>query len=226
MPLNQYLETIVKRLTDLDEQVNLDSLPEVQAMRRVVSLKASFDPDRIATLCVAAALNEYQEFIHSNPVGGSYWGRFVDWAVNEGEGAPPWRRFPNRKRRRFERFRGSSLWNANLLSMDSGQVQFCLAQVMKQSPLQKTNCYPPLVLARWAHVLGREFTVVSEHPVPKDSRISRFLNGFPGIEPHDMIIEANAARRRVGRRDLNMSDFDAWVWQADASVLTQPECQG
>jgi len=191
MPLNQDLEKIVGRLVDLDEQINLDSLPEVQAMRRIIASKPSFNPDSIATLCVAAALNDYQEVIRANPDDGSYWGRFVNWAANDGRGVPPWRRFPNVKRRRFERFRSSKLWDANLLAMDSGEIRSGLAHVMSQHPLQKTMCFAPLVLARWAYVLGRPFTVVPDHPIPIDSRISRLLESVPGLEPHRAIQLAN-----------------------------------
>ena len=178
MPLNQHLEMIVERLVELDDKANLDSLPEVQAMRRIIVSKPSFNADWIATLCVAAALNDYQEIIHANPDSGSYWGRFVNWAVGDGEGVPPWRRFPNVKRQRLERFRSSKLWNANLLSMDSGRIRLELAHVMGQHPLQKTMCFAPLVLARWAYVLGRPFTVVPDHPIPIDLRISRLLERF------------------------------------------------
>ncbi len=213
MPLKEHVEKLVEHLVILDEQANLDSLPEVQAMRRVVVSKPRLNPDSIAKLCVAAALNDYQEVIRGNPDEGSYWGRFVNWTVNDGQGIPPWRRFPNVKRNRFERFRNSKLWDANLLEMDSGQIRFGLAQVMGQHPLQKTICFAPLVLARWAYVLGRPFTVVSDHPMPLDSRISRFLERLPGFEPHEAIKRANDARRKFGRRELNMSDFDAWAWQ-------------
>jgi N-glycosylase/DNA lyase len=205
---------ILEYLVRLDERANLDSLPEVQAMRRIVRSKPDFDQDSISRLCVAAALNDYQESISANLEQGSYWGRFVNWAGDGGQGVPPWRRFPNVKARRLDRFRNSKLWEAKLLKMDSGQVRASLAKAMRQNPLQKTICFAPLVLARWAYVLDRPFTVVPDHPIPIDSRISRFLNGNPGFDPHRAIQKANETRRTLGRRDLNMSDFDAWVWQS------------
>jgi len=207
------VDDVVERLVQLDERANLDSLPDVQAMRQVVRSKPDFDQDSISRLCVAAGLNDYQERISASPHEGSYWGRFVTWAVNGGQDIPPWRRFPNVKARRFERFRNSRLWDAKLLEMDSGEIRLRLAAIMRQGPLDKTICFAPLVLARWAYVLGHPFTVVSNHPVPMDSRISRVLERIPGLDPHKAIQEANDARRKLGRRDLNMSDFDAWAWQ-------------
>jgi hypothetical protein len=207
------VKQIVSSLVQLDERGNLDSLPEVQAMRQIIRLKQNFDEDSISRLCVAAGLNDYQEPISANPEQGSFWGRFVDWAVNEGEGVPPWRRFPNVKARRFERFRKSNLWEVKLLEMDSGQVRVCLAGIMRQNPLHKTICFAPLVLARWAYVLDRPFTVVRNHPIPMDSRVSRFLESVPGLDPHSAIETANETRRTLGLRELNMSDFDAWAWQ-------------
>jgi N-glycosylase/DNA lyase len=208
------VKQIVEYLVQLDESRNLDSLPEVQALRQIVRLKPDFDEDSISRLCVAAGLNDYQEAIPANPEQGSYWGRFVNWAVNGGEGIPPWRRFPNIKARRFDRFRNSKLWKVKLLGMDSGQVRVSLAEIMKQNPLHKTICFAPLVLARWAYVLNRPFTVVSKHPIPMDSRVSRFLESVPGLDPHSAIDTANETRRTLGRRELNMSDFDAWAWQS------------
>ena len=218
MPLNDQLKNVLEQLVDLDEQANLNSLPEVQAMRRIILSKPRFNADSIARLCVGAALNDYQEAIRANPDEGSYWGRFVSWAINDAQGVPPWRRFPNKKAGRFERFRRSTLWDAkfSLLEMDSGQVRSGLAEVMKQHPFQKTICFAPLVLARWAHVLGRPFTVVTDHPIPMDSRISQLLENIPGLEPHKAIQLANDTRRKLGRRGLNMSDFDAWAWQSGA----------
>ena len=110
---------VIEDLVRLDERLNLNSLPEVQAMRQVLLLQPKFDPDLMARLSVAAALNDYQDLIRSNPDGGSYWGPFVNWAAANGQRTPPWRRFPNVKRRRFERFRTSKLWQAKLLEMDS-----------------------------------------------------------------------------------------------------------
>jgi hypothetical protein len=207
------VEQIVACLIQLDERGNLDSLPEVQAMRRIVRLKPNFDGNSIARLCIAAGLNDYQEPIPANPEEGSYWGRFVNWAVDAGQGIPPWRRFPNVKARRFDRFRNSKLWEANLLEMNSGEVRVGLAKIMRQKPSQKTICFAPLVLARWAYVLDRPFTVVPDHPIPMDSRISRFLERIPGLDPHRAMQTANQTRRTLGLRDLNMSDFDAWAWQ-------------
>lgn len=103
--------------------------------------------------------------------------------------------------------------------MDSGRIRLELAHVMGQHPLQKTMCFAPLVLARWAYVLGRPFTVVPDHPIPIDSRISRLLEKVPGLEPPKAIQLANDARRKLGRRALNMSDFDAWAWQSGADVF-------
>jgi hypothetical protein len=213
VPSELTAEKIIEHLLRLDERANLDSLPEVQALRRVVRTKPQFDADSISRLSVTAALNDYQESISANPDQGSYWGRFVDWTLHDGQGPPPWRRFPNVKGRRFDRFRSSRLWNANLLEMDSGQVRTGLAEVMKQGPFQKTICFAPLVLARWAHVLERRFTVVPNHPIPIDSRIARLFERTPELNPHSAIQMANEGRRRLGRRDLNMSDFDAWAWQ-------------
>lgn len=208
------MKEIVARLIHLDESTNLESLPEVKAMRRIAQLKPDFDADFISRFCVAAGLNDYQEKISPNPDQGSYWGRFVNWAVHNGEVDPPWRRFPNVKARRFDRFRTSDLWQALFLEMDSGEIRASLAEVMRQSPTQKTICFAPLVLARWAYVLGRPFTVVANHPLPIDSRVSRFLEKNPGLDPHEAIEAANESRRRIGRRELSVSDFDAWIWQS------------
>lgn len=210
---NLNFEHVVQDLAQLNERANLDALPEVQAMRQIVLGKPSFDQDGVARLCVAAALNNYQERIAANPDKESYWGRFIDWAVTDGEGNPPWQRFPNRKAIRFETFRTSALWNAKLLNMDSGHIRQSLAEVMRQRPLQKTVCYAPLVVARWAYVLERPFTVVSDHPLPIDIRISRLLQRNPQFEPCEVIRQANERRRKLGRRDLDISDFDAWLWQ-------------
>jgi hypothetical protein len=182
-------------------------------MRGIVRSKPDFDKDSIATLCVAAALNDYQESVAANPAQGSYWGRFVNWALNGGRGSPPWRRFPKRKAARFERFRGSPLWHAKFLEMDSGQIRSILADVMEQKPSQKTMCFAPLVVARWAYVLDVPFTVVLDHPLPIDSRIKRLRDRIPGFDAKEAIQRANEPRQTIGRRDLNMSDFDAWAWQ-------------
>ena len=215
MVADRTIKQIVETLVQLDEQSNLDSLPEVQAMRQIVRLKPDFKENLISRLCVAAGLNDYQEAVSANPEQGSYWGRFVQWAVNGGEGLPPWRRFPNTKAARFNRFRNSKLWEAKLLGMDSGQVRVCLAETMKQNPFDKTICFAPLVLARWAYVLQRPFTVVPNHPIPLDSRISRLLKSVPGLDPHSALETANQTRRTLGVRELNMSDFDAWAWQSE-----------
>lgn len=205
-------EDVLQHLIEVDDG-NLDSLPEVQAMRQILVRNPGIDRDSVSKLCVGAALNDYQEMIPANPGDGSYWGRFVDWALDGGHGNPPWRRFPNVKARRFERFRNSTLWRVQLLSMNSGELRANLAAAMRQSPLQKTIVFAPLVLARWAYVLGHPFRVVPDHPLPVDSRIARLLVRIPGFNPHAVIQRANAARQNVGRRDLNMSDFDAWAWQ-------------
>ena len=211
------MDNLVEELVRLNQQANLDSLPEVQAMKQVVRSSSSASHDSLASLCVAAGLNDYQEAIRANPDEDSYWGRFVKWAISEGQGTPPWRRFPNIKARRFERFRRSQLWEARLLEMDSGQVRMGLALAMGQHPFDKTVCFAPLVLARLAYVLGRPFTVVASHPIPIDSRISRLLERVPGLDPHQVIDRANEARRKFGRPDLTMSDFDAWAWQENAN---------
>lgn len=208
------IDDVHRQLVELDERANLDTLPEVQAMRLIVRRKPEFDRDAIATFCVAAALNDYQEAIPANPDKGSYWGRFVDWAVRGAQGDPPWRRFPVRKSHRFNRFRESGLWNARLLEMDSAQVLAQLSRVMRQSPADKTICFAPLVLARWAHVIQQDFVVVPDHPLPMDSRITRLLQSIPELDAHKVIEQANVARRNAGRRVLTMSDFDAWAWQS------------
>lgn len=211
------MENLIDHLIQLNQQANLDSLPEVQAMKQVIRSSPGANQDSLATLCVAAGLNDYQEAIRANPDEDSYWGRFVRWAMSDGQGAPPWRRFPNIKARRFERFRSSQLWKARLLQMDSGQVRMGLAVAMGQHPFDKTVCFAPLVLARLAYVLGRPFTVVASHPIPIDSRISRLLERVPGLDPFQIIQQANEARRKLGRPDLNMSDFDAWAWQENGN---------
>jgi hypothetical protein len=50
---------LVEDLARLDDRANLESLPEVQAMRQVVRQKPNFDVDNVARLCVIAGLNDY-----------------------------------------------------------------------------------------------------------------------------------------------------------------------
>jgi N-glycosylase/DNA lyase len=207
------VQDIVQCLVSMDEKANLDSLPEVQAMRRIIEARPNIHRDSVSRLCVAAALNDYQEAVSANPGQGSYWGRFVPWVIANGTGPPPWRRFPNVKAGRFQRFQNSSLWKFTLLNLDSGTLRTHLAKAMQQVPKSKTICFAPLVLARWAYVIGEPFLVVSDHPLPIDSRIAGLLQKIPKLNAHEAIQTANESRKMLERKELNMSDFDAWAWQ-------------
>lgn len=201
-------------LVELDADANLDTLPEVKAMRTLLIQKPDIDRDHVSRFCVAAALNDYREGIPKNPLQNSYWGRFVFWVLSDGqESLSPWKRFHTTKQRRFLKFRNSRLWNMRLLALDSRKLLHSLSEIMCQTPTSKTICFAPLVLARWAYVIDDPFVVADDHPLPVDSRIQRLLQRFPSLDPQSLIRTGNTGRRLAGYRPLTMSDFDAWAWQ-------------
>ncbi len=207
-------EEIVRCLVKFDANANLDTLPEVKAMRMLLIEKPDIDRDLVAKFSIAAALNNYQEFIPQDPAKDSYWGRFVHWTLNDGqENLSPWKRFHEVKQRRFFKFRNSRLWSMHLLRFDSIKLLNSLSDIMCQSPTSKTICFAPLVLARWAYVIGYPFVVADSYPLPIDSRIQSLLQKFPSLDPQSLIQTVNIERRLTESRLLTMSDFDAWAWQ-------------
>ncbi len=208
------IEEIVSCLVELDADANLDTLPEVKAMRTLLIENSAIDRDHVSRFCVAAALNDYQEAISKNPIQDSYWGRFVHWILSDGqESLSPWKRFHPTKQRRFLKFRNSRLWNMRLLGLDSWKLLYSLSEIMGQTPTSKTICFAPLVLARWAYVINEPFVIEENHPLPVDSRIQRLIQRFPSLDAQGLIRTVNNKRMLEGYRPLTMSDFDAWAWQ-------------
>lgn len=211
----QTLSDVVNQLVELNETENLEKLPEIKAMKKILQEKPNIDQEEVGKFCVAAALNDYQEFIPKDPEKDSYWGRFVNWTIKNGLDIPPWKRFPQVKQKRFLRFKNSELWNIRLFDLGSKKLLYALARVMGQDPTAKTICFSPLVLSRWAFVVDHPFEVESNHPLPVDSRINRLLERFPSLllDLPEVLNKVNEKRYEFQRRPLSVSDFDAWAWQ-------------
>lgn len=211
----QQLREIVNVLIELTEVDNLTKLPEIKAMKKILQERSNIDKEVVGKFCVAAALNNYQEFISKDPERDSYWGRFVNWTIKNGQDIPPWKRFPQVKQKRFLRFKNSGLWSERLLEMGSKNLLFALAMVMGQNHTDKTICFAPLVLSRWASVINHPFEIYNNHPLPVDSRIDRLLKQFPTLlrDLPDVLNQVNEKRHNLGKRPLSVSDFDSWAWQ-------------